>query len=57
MTAVAAPGARIILSGLLADHANAALSAYRFQGLALERRIVVDDWVTLVLRRGSDRRK
>ena len=33
---------------------NAALAAYRAQGLALERRIVLDGWVTLVLRRGAD---
>ena len=50
---VLAPRARVILSGLLPDHANAALSAYRLQGLTLERRIVLDNWVTLVLRRGS----
>jgi ribosomal protein L11 methyltransferase len=43
------PGARVVLSGLLPAHANAALSAYRAQGLALERRIVRDGWVTLVL--------
>jgi ribosomal protein L11 methyltransferase len=47
-----APDARIVLSGLLPAHANAALSAYRGQGLALERRIVLDNWVTLVMRRG-----
>jgi ribosomal protein L11 methylase PrmA len=46
-----APGARVVLSGLLAAHANAALAAYRAQGLALERRIKLDGWVTLVMRR------
>jgi ribosomal protein L11 methyltransferase len=46
-----APGARIILSGLLTAQANAALSAYR--PLALERRIDLDGWTTLVLRRGT----
>jgi ribosomal protein L11 methyltransferase len=45
-------GAHIVLSGLLPAHANAALSIYRTQGLALERRILLDGWVTLVLRRG-----
>ena len=49
---VLAPCGRIVLSGLLASHANAALAAYRLQGLALERRILLDGWVTLVLRRG-----
>jgi ribosomal protein L11 methyltransferase len=42
-----APGARVILSGLLASQANAAIAAYR--GLALERRIDLDGWTTLVL--------
>ncbi len=48
---LAAPGARIVLSGLLPAHANAALAIYRAQGLVLERRIPLDGWVTLVLRR------
>jgi ribosomal protein L11 methyltransferase len=46
-----APGGRIVLSGLLPSHANAALSVYRAQGLTLERRITLDNWVTLVMRR------
>ena len=50
--AVAARHARIVLSGLLPSHANAALAAYRAQGLMLERRFPVDGWMTLVLRRG-----
>jgi ribosomal protein L11 methyltransferase len=48
---LAAPGARIVLSGLLPGHANAAIAIYRAQGLVLERRIALDGWVTLVLRR------
>ncbi len=46
-----APDARVVLSGLLPAHANAALAAYRAQGLRLERRIPLDGWVTLVLAR------
>jgi ribosomal protein L11 methyltransferase len=46
-----APGARIVLSGLLPSHANAALTIYRAQGLILERRIQREGWATLVLRR------
>jgi ribosomal protein L11 methyltransferase len=46
-----APGARIVLSGLLPNHANAALAIYRAQGLVLEKRITLDGWVTLVIRR------
>lgn len=44
---------RVVLSGLLPEHANAAISAYRHAGLVLERRRLVDGWITLVLRRGS----
>jgi ribosomal protein L11 methyltransferase len=49
LTKLIAPGGRIILSGLLASQANAALSAYR--PLALEHRIDLDGWTTLVMRR------
>jgi ribosomal protein L11 methyltransferase len=48
---LAAPGAHIVLSGLMPAHANAALSAYHAQGLALRRRIDLDGWTTLILRR------
>ena len=48
---LAAPHARIVLSGLLPSHANAVLAAYRAQGLVLERRILLEGWVSLVLRR------
>jgi ribosomal protein L11 methyltransferase len=51
-----APRARVVLSGLLPAHANAVLSIYRAQGLMLERRLVIQGWVTLVLRRGCPRR-
>jgi len=44
------PNARVVLSGLLRGQASAALAAYRVNGLALERRIPLDGWVTLVLR-------
>jgi ribosomal protein L11 methylase PrmA len=39
-----------VLSGLLTGQANAALAAYRAQGLVLARRIHLNGWVTLVLR-------
>ncbi len=48
---LAAPHARIVLSGLLPSHANAALAIYRTQGLVLEHRIPLEGWMTLVLRR------
>jgi ribosomal protein L11 methyltransferase len=44
-----APGAHVILSGLLANQENAALAAYRPHGLTLVRRIPLGEWVTLVL--------
>ena len=50
---LAAPGARVILSGLLPSQANAAISAYRAQGLHLERRSLLEGWTTLVMRRGN----
>jgi ribosomal protein L11 methyltransferase len=46
-----APGGRVVLSGLLSSQAQPALTAYRAQGLVLERRIQLDEWTTLVLRR------
>ena len=46
-----APGAHVVLSGLLPSQANAVLAAYRERGLFLQRRILLDGWVTVVLRR------
>jgi hypothetical protein len=40
-----------VLSGLLPTHANAALAVYRSARFVLERRIMVEGWVTLVLAR------
>ncbi|MGA7001335.1 MAG: 50S ribosomal protein L11 methyltransferase, partial [Pseudolabrys sp.] len=48
---LAAPRARIVLSGLLPSHANAVVAVYRNQGFVLERRILLEDWVTLVMHR------
>ena len=47
------PDGLVVLSGLLPPHATPALSAYRSHGLVLERRLLVDGWVTLVMRRPS----
>jgi ribosomal protein L11 methyltransferase len=49
---LAAPRGRVVLSGLLPSHANAAQAIYRAQGLTLERRIFLEGWTTLILRRG-----
>jgi ribosomal protein L11 methyltransferase len=50
LTQSIAPGGRVVLSGVLASQANAALAAYR--AFPLERRILLDGWTTLVLKRG-----
>jgi ribosomal protein L11 methyltransferase len=51
LTGIVAPHGRIILSGLLNAQAAAARAAYPH--FALERRIAVDGWSTLVLRRSA----
>jgi ribosomal protein L11 methyltransferase len=51
MARLLAPGGVAMLSGLLPSQANAVMAACRAQSLSLERRIVLDNWVTLVLRR------
>jgi ribosomal protein L11 methyltransferase len=48
---LSARGTRLVLSGLLAGEANAALAAYRPHGFVLERRILIEGWATLVLAR------
>jgi ribosomal protein L11 methyltransferase len=53
MARLLAPHAHVILSGLLPEHANAAISAYRAQGLTLARRQILDGWATLTLRKGT----
>ncbi len=49
------PNARVVLSGVLATQADAAVSAYRSQGMMLERRIAIDEWMTLVMVAASRR--
>ena len=49
LTRLIAPGGRVIVSGLLTAQANAAVAAYR--NLALERRIELDGWTTLIFAR------
>jgi ribosomal protein L11 methyltransferase len=46
-----APGGTVILSGLLRRQEAAVLASYRAQHLRLARRIVIDGWSTLVLRK------
>src|SRR5262249_31407972 len=46
-----APGGRVVLSGLLRNQAVAALAPYVARGMALEARIPLEGWMTLVLER------
>lgn len=48
-----APGGTAVLSGLLDSQQAQVLMAHRMQGLSLRRRIKVDGWSTLVLRKNS----
>jgi len=43
------PNARVVLSGILKSQANAAINAYRSQGLMLEHSFMLDGWVTPVM--------
>jgi ribosomal protein L11 methyltransferase len=43
------PNAHVVLSGILAAQKNAAVAAYRSQGLVVERSFALDGWVTLVM--------
>ena len=52
-----APDGHVILSGLLATQAPAAIAAYRMQGLELVMSIPLDEWVTLMLARRSTRKR
>jgi ribosomal protein L11 methyltransferase len=52
---VAAPGARVVLSGILRSQANAVIAAYR--PLVLQHRVDIDGWTTLVLRRRAPRQR
>lgn len=45
-----APGARVVLAGLLAGQANQVAAAWRRQGIVLVRRIAEGSWTTLLLR-------
>jgi ribosomal protein L11 methyltransferase len=48
-----APGGHAVLSGLLRRQEPIVLAPHRGLGLALERRIIIEGWSTLVLRAGN----
>jgi len=45
-----APGAEVILSGLLPSQARAVIAAYRARDLLLQKAIIVGGWSSLLLR-------
>ncbi|MBX9797537.1 50S ribosomal protein L11 methyltransferase [Sphingomonas sp.] len=49
--AIAAPGAQIVLAGLLTSQADAVAAAYRRQGCRVAERLVLGDWTILRLRK------
>jgi ribosomal protein L11 methyltransferase len=49
MARLVAPNGYVVLSGLLAAQAGAALASYRARGLVLARRMPLEGWMTLVL--------
>ena len=51
LTARLVLGGRAILSGLLSEQAPTVEASYRARGLVVERRIVLGDWTTLMLRK------
>ena len=54
---LAAPGAAIILSGLIARDVAGVVAAYGAQGIALARRIDIDGWATLLMQSSGRRRQ
>jgi ribosomal protein L11 methyltransferase len=55
--ALAADGADVVLSGLLAPDVAGVLSSYAAQGFTLTRRINLEGWACLRLRRGGAARR
>ncbi len=53
LAGVVGPGARLILSGLLAQDVAGVLAAYRAQGFALVESTQIEGWSALLLRRGG----
>ena len=56
LRALIAPGATVVLSGLLPTQANAALASFRAHGFMLRRRERIENWVTLTLTRPETKR-
>jgi ribosomal protein L11 methyltransferase len=56
MARLVAANGHVVLSGLLAGQAGAALASYRARGLVLVRRMMLENWATLILVRPRTRR-
>ena len=56
MTRLVAANGHVVLSGLLAGQAGAALASYRARGLVLVRRMTLENWATLIFVRPRTRR-
>ena len=56
MTRLVAANGHVVLSGLLAGQAGAALASYRARGFVLVRRMTLENWATLILVRPRARR-
>jgi ribosomal protein L11 methyltransferase len=57
LAATLAPGARVVLAGLLDTQARQVAAAWRHQGLVLQRRLHEARWTTLVLRAASETKR
>jgi ribosomal protein L11 methyltransferase len=57
LSRVLQPGGRAVLSGLLARQEALVIAAHRLGGLAVERRVAIEGWSTLVMRRRPARRR
>jgi ribosomal protein L11 methyltransferase len=57
IASLTAHGADIILSGLIARDVPGIIASYGAQGIALSRQIVIDGWVTLLMRRAMRKPK
>lgn len=57
LVSVAKRGGHILLSGLLVEQEAMVLSAYRRQGVGLEKRLHLDGWSTLLLKRRPERER
>jgi ribosomal protein L11 methyltransferase len=55
IASLAAPGAEVILSGLIRRDVPGVAAAYGRQAMTLARRIDIDGWATLLMRRGHRR--